>query len=225
MRLTEIENIIGYAFKNKTLLERAFIHSSYANEHGVESYDRLEFLGDGVLDLIIAEMLYFAGNDEGDMTVKRSLVVSSAPLEECVTDMGLDKFIIYGEGESKQPHRHRKVLSDIYEAVLGAIYLDGELTEARKFVRNTLESRMSEILRKTDMKNYKGELQEYCQANHLGEVTYTTVTRKGPDHAPVFTVEVGIGGKILASAEGTSTKAAQRSAAKTALEILSKDRI
>lgn len=223
MRIDKIENIIGYAFKDKTLLERAFIHSSYANEHNIESYDRLEFLGDGVLGLIVAESLYFVGENEGDMTVKRSLIVSSRPLEDCITELGLDKFLIFGEGESKQVHAHRKVLSDVYEAILGAIYLDGGLNSARKFVTATLGERITEVLQKEETQNYKGELQEYCQAHRLGDVRYYTVDCKGPDHAPQFTVEVSIGGKVYAKNTGLSTKEAQRSAAKSALEILTRD--
>lgn len=99
------EKIIGYAFKNKTLLERAFIHSSYANENNVESYERLEFLGDGVLGLIVAELLYEGSGDEGVMTVRRSRIVSSGPLEDATEKMGLDEFIQYGKGDARRTIR------------------------------------------------------------------------------------------------------------------------
>ena len=121
----KIEEIIGYAFGNVELLGRAFVHSSYAHEHGTESYDRLEFLGDGVLGLVVAEKLYDEGRDEGVMTQQRARIVGTRPLEAAAEELGLEQYIRFGEGEKKQPHKHRKVLADVFEAVIGAIYLDG----------------------------------------------------------------------------------------------------
>ena len=218
--LNEIEKIIGYAFKDKTLLERAFIHSSYANERGVESYERLEFLGDGVLGLIVAEKLYGTDNDEGDMTEKRARIVSSEPLENATDALGIGGFMMFGAGESRQTHTRRKVYADLFEAVTGAIYLDGGYADAKSFVFRALGDRIDETMKCGDAGNSKGDLQEYCQAEKLGDVEYELIERGGKPHEPVFSVCVKIGGKKYGEGKGCRIKDAEREAAKNTLEIL-----
>lgn len=218
--LNEIENIIGYAFKDKTLLERAFVHSSYANERGIESYERLEFLGDGVLDLIVTERLYGTDDDEGAMTEKRARIVSSPPLEDAVEKLGLGKFLKFGEGESRQPHSQRKVLADLFESIVGAIYLDGGYEDAKTFVFAVLGDRIDETVKSRKSDNDKGALQEYCQAERLGDVKYEVLARGGKPHSPQFTIGVTVGGKSYAQGQGCRIKDAEREAAKKALEIL-----
>lgn len=218
--LNKIEEIIGYAFKDKTLLERAFIHSSYANERGEQSYERLEFLGDGVLGMIVAEKLYGTESNEGDMTEKRARIVSSAPLENATQVLGIGQYIKFGAGESKQSHTRRKVLADLYEAITGAIYLDGGYEEARSFVFRTLGNLIEETIKRPFDGNSKGELQEYCQAKKLGAIDYPLISRGGKPHEPSFTVGVTVGGKKYAEGKGCRIKDAEREAAKIALEIL-----
>ena len=214
------EKIIGYAFKNKTLLERAFIHSSYANENNVESYERLEFLGDGVLGLIVAELLYERSGDEGVMTVRRSRIVSSGPLEDATEKMGLDEFIQYGKGERMQDHTDSKVHADVFEAVLGAIYLDGGYERAVAFVTRHLGDAISRAVSSPQI-NHKGILQEYCQADKLGGVEYTLVSEEERDGRPYFVSRVSAGG-VTATGEGRRKRDAEQEAAKSALEKLRK---
>lgn len=220
ININEIESIIGYNFKDKSLLERAFIHSSYAYENKTESYERLEFLGDEVLGLIITERLYYTSENEGNMTEKRARIVSTAPLEDAIETTGLSRFILYGVGEKRQQHKHKKVLADVYEAIIGAIYLDGGFEKAKKFVMRTLHDRVDSIIESNDSGNAKGDLQEFCQAHRLGDIKYNLINRGGTPHDPVFTVNVEIKGKIYAKAEGTRIKYAERNAAQKALEIL-----
>ena len=220
----KIEEIIGYAFGNVELLGRAFVHSSYAHEHDTESYDRLEFLGDGVLGLVVAEKLYDEGRDEGVMTQQRARIVGTRPLEAAAEELGLERYIRFGEGEKKQPHKHRKVLADVFEAVIGAIYLDGGYAAAAAFVTDKLGDRIGDIIGSSESGNAKGDLQEYCQANGLGIAEYRLTGRSGADHAPSFTVCVYVDGKMIAEGRGGRKKDAERDAAKSALKILTSKR-
>ena len=214
-----IEETTGYAFKNKSLLERAFTHSSYANEHGLPSYERLEFLGDGVLGLIIAEKLYKGEGDEGVMTVKRSMIVSSEPLEDAMLEMRLDKYIMFGNGEKKQDHSDSKVLADVFEALLGAIYLDGGYAEACSFIERSLGGRINDVMVSSSPINYKGRLQEYCQARKVGPVVYN-VEESVAEGRPYFTAEVRAAG-VTAAGTGKRKRDAEQNAARSALEKLS----
>ena len=217
---TQKEKIIGYAFKDKDLLERAFVHSSYANEHRIPSYERLEFLGDGVLGLIVAEKLYRSSGDEGVMTVRRSLIVSSEPLEDVTEKSGLGEFIKFGNGEKCHDHSESKVYADVFESVLGAIYLDGGYAEAVRFVDRMLGERICEVMRAGKSENSKGDLQEYCQQKKCGEIRYETVSEGKKDGRPYFTVCVYVGDKRIADGDGYRKKDAEHEAARYALKIL-----
>ena len=214
------EKIIGYAFKDKNLLERAFIHSSFANEHRVPSYERLEFLGDGVLGLIIAEKLYRASGDEGVMTVRRSLIVSSEPLEDVTESSGLGEFIKFGNGEKSHDHSDSKIYADVFESVLGAIYLDGGYNEAVRFVDKMLGERIHEVMSSGKNKNQKGELQEYCQSEKLGPIKYVTAGEETRNNRPYFRVFVYVNGEKIAAGSGYRKKDAEHDAARSALKIL-----
>ena len=219
--INKVEQLIGYAFTHKSLLERAFVHASYANEHGIPSYERLEFLGDGVLGLIIAELLYKTGGDEGVMTVRRSMIVSSDPLEDATRRAGLDHFILYGNGERANDHSDSKVLADVFEAVLGAIYLDGGYKAASDFVCRLLGERINEVAFGSDSINYKGRLQEYCRAHKLGDVVYELLCETDKNGRPYFCSRVTAGG-VTAEGEGRRKKDSEKNAAKYALEKLAK---
>ncbi len=211
------EEKIGYTFKDKALLRRCFVHSSYANEHGEESNERLEFLGDSIVNFVVAEYLFQTyGSDEGTLTHKRTEFVSSRPLAETVRAMGLDRFLIKGNGEIHR-ETNGKMCEDLFEAVVAGIYLDGGLANAEKFIRSNL-IRSGSVM-KEDIKDCKGSLQEYVQKNKLGTISYAETARSGPDHARQFTCAVALNGKVLASGSGTSKKQAEQCAAEKALAL------
>ena len=160
-QITEIENLIGYSFRDKGLLETAFTHSSYCNEHKAESNEKLEFLGDSVLNFAIAELLYLMSlEDEGAMTVSRASIVSREPLSAAVEKLGLLKYLRVGEGVKHVRNWSTKFKSNLFEAVLGAIYLDGGMESAKHFVYNHLGREIA----KTAATDSKSRLQEYKQA-------------------------------------------------------------
>lgn len=210
--MQEVENIIGYSFKNKDLLNQAFIHSSYGNEFSVECYEKLEFLGDSVLSLVISEELmnHFCFK-EGEMTKLRANIVSSKNLSGIIENLGLDKYIKFGKSMKNQ-HNLPSVNGDIFESVLGAIYLDSGFNKAKEFV-----------LRNIDVKNYlnvkndyKTMLQEIVQSDG-GKICYNTNQVENENN---FLAEVLINGIVVATAISTSKKLAETKAAEIALKKL-----
>ena len=215
----DCEEKIGYSFKDKLLLRTCFTHTSYSNEHGEESNENLEFLGDSILNFTVAEYLFKAhSGDEGDMTKRRAELVSTEPIGEAVRRMGLDEFLLVGEGEKNRKPK-LNMCADLFEAVVAGIYLDGGEERAKKFIYDNLLSV------KTPLKNIcdnKTKLQEFVQSVKGGAIEYVLLKKEGPDHSPKFTSAVFVGGNNIASGEGTSKKNAEQSAAGKALEILSK---
>lgn len=186
--ISDIERIIGYTFRNKSLLKRCFIHSSYTNEHkDVENNERLEFLGDAVLELIFSEKLYREGDDEGTMTDKRQRCVSDVALSAAVKKLGLDKYLIRG----RSSYVGKKAVPSLFEAIAAGIYLDGGYDEAKKFVLSNVEYRGG--------MNYVGKLQELMQSMGKPLPVYECINKSGEDNSPVFTMRV--------SADGTSCSA------------------
>lgn len=209
MDLKKIESIIGYTFRNPELLKVALTHASYANEHGGESYERMEYLGDAVIQLFVSERLYGMGGDEGIMTQRRQQLVSAEPLEEAVKRLGLDNYLIHAGGKENVG---KKAISSIFESVTAAIYLDGGAKEARRFVISNL------FFEEGGDRNYKGELQELLQA-HGSRPFYTLLSKSGEDHAPVFSVKAEADGKV-AEGTGKSRKTAEQNAAKAMLSLM-----
>lgn len=211
---SEIEQKIGYTFRDKRLLETCFTHASYAGEHGCESNERLEFLGDALLGFLVADALYRAGGErEGEMTARRIRCVSAAPLESAVRASGLEKYLRISAGMRGDPGK--KAVSSLFEAIVAAVYLDGGIAPAQKFVAAYLPpAQQAEP-------NYKGELQEYLQGRHLPRAAYELVRREGEDIAPVFTVQASAAGKS-AVGTGKTVRAAEKSAAKQLLQCLKK---
>lgn len=210
--MQEVENIIGYSFCNKDLLNQAFIHSSYGNEFSVECYEKLEFLGDSVLSLIISEelMQHFSFK-EGEMTKLRAYIVSSKNLSKIIENLGLDKFIKYGKSMKNQ-HNLPSINGDIFESVLGAIYLDGGFDNAKKFVLSNIN-----VKNYLDIKNdYKTMLQEVVQ----GEGNKISYNANQVENENNFLAEVLINGIVVASAISTSKKDAETKAAEIALKKL-----
>ena len=204
----EAERRLGYTFADRRLLETCFTHASYASEHGCASNERLEFLGDAVLDFLVADELYAAGGaSEGEMTARRIRYVAAQPLAEAVRRAGLDAFLLHVGAPGE------KAVSSLFEALTAGIYLDGGLDAARAFVRAKL------LVAADSEPNYKGDLQEWLQARGLPTAAYETLSREGATHAPLFTVRAA-GGGVSAVGRGGSLRAAQKDAAKKLLDRL-----
>ena len=222
MKFTEFENIIGYEFKNKAYLETALTHSSYANEKHLsrDCNERLEFLGDSVLGVITAEYFYhnLAHLPEGEMTKKRAACACEKSLCEFARKINLGKYMLLGKGEEHTGGRNRaSVLADAFEAVIGAIYLDGGLENARKFVLDFVKEAAAKQM---SFKDYKTELQEIIQKNPAEQLTYVLVGESGPDHDKRFEVEVRLNSNVMGCGIGKSKKLAEQEAARQALELM-----
>lgn len=220
------EKKLGYSFKDKMLLRQCFTHASYANEHTGKDNELLEFFGDSIIEFVVTEYLYKnALGDEGDLTQKRAELVSKTPLLNMVKKMGLYEFVLLGRGQNKNHNLEEKLYSSLYEAVVAGIYLDGGIASARKFIKDTLiaEYERTQNKSKTSFKaEVKSQLQEYVQKHKLGTIAYETLYKKGPDHAPEFSVAVTLNGNELAQAIGQSKQKAQANAAQKALERIKK---
>ncbi len=219
-----LEHNLGYSFKNESLLTNALTHSSYANEvrNGVHSNERLEFLGDSVLSVIVADYLYkaFKNLPEGELTKLRASLVCEKALCQFSRELGLGEFLLLGKGEEKGGGRERNsILADAFEAVLAAMYLDGGMEIARKHVMRFI---LPELTHTDDevFKDYKTALQEIIQRNPEESVTYILTNEKGPDHDKVFEVEVHLNSNVIGKGKGKSKKAAEQAAAKEALTLM-----
>ena len=212
---------IGYEFKNKKLLDVALTHISLANEKNIESNQRLEFLGDSILSFVVAEYIYnkFANLAEGRLTEVRAEAVCERSLAEAAKKMDLGSAVKFGKSESGVGADKPSILCDTYEAVLGAIYLDGGIEPARKWIMNNLKDTIEDA-KLVHFHNYKSEIQNYFQKRDKGTdvVTYTLVERKGPDHMPVFKVNAVYRGNIIGTGSGKNLKSAEQAAAKVAAE-------
>ncbi len=213
---------IGYEFKDKSLLKCAFTHISYANENNTESNQRLEFLGDSVLSFVVAEKLYetYPKADEGELTQMRAALVCEKSLSQKAKELGLQNKIVFGKSESKSDGQNKaSILCDTFEALLGAIFLDGGTDVAREWVLKIFEGDFENI-KTDDLTNYKSELQSYYQKKEKrrGMVSYELKERKGPDHSPIFSVAVMVDGKVMGEGTGKSMKEAEQLAAKEALK-------
>ncbi len=219
-----LEKKLGYKFNNITLLKNALTHSSYANEvrNGQTSNERLEFLGDSVLSVIVADYLFenFKTIPEGELTKLRASLVCEKSLCAFSREIDLGKFLLLGKGEEKGGGRKRdSILADAFEAVLAAIYLDGGMEAARKHV---LRFVLPELEHKEDgcFKDYKTALQEIIQRNPEESVTYILKGESGPDHNKVFEVEVHLNSNVIGKGKGKNKKQAEQMAAKQALELM-----
>ena len=215
----QLETIIGYKFKNPELLEIALTHTSYANESRtpVKHNERLEFLGDSVLQIVSADYLFhaYADRPEGDLTRIRASLVSEGALFQFAQEIGLGEYLRLGRGEERCGGRTRpSVVSDAFEAVIAALYLDGGMEAARNFILPFITEG------KTAEDDYKTRLQEVVQQDPSAVLKYEVTGETGPDHNKQFTVCVWRNGELLAEGRGRSKKAAEQHAAKVALEKL-----
>ncbi len=222
--LEDLEARIGYRFQDPSLLVKALKHRSYVyarQESGIESNERLEFLGDAVLDLLVAEYLFcdFRDKREGDLTQMKSLVVSRQVLAKKARQIDLGKFILLspeerGAGGDQQP----SILCDAFEALLGALYLDGDLASCRRFVAAHVLDDFHDLIQRDDYVNFKSKLLEHTQGQGNGHPRYLVQAEEGPDHDKIFSVEVSITGERIGRGQGRSKKEAQQMAAKDALQ-------
>lgn len=219
-----LQQKLGYKFNNIKLLENALTHSSYANEvrNGQTSNERLEFLGDSVLSIIVAEYLFtnFKNIPEGELTKLRAALVCEKSLCVFSRELELGKFLRLGRGEEKGGGRERdSILADAFEAVLAAMYLDGGMSVAKNHVLRFVKE---ELNNKDDysFKDYKTALQEIIQRNPEESVTYILKSESGPDHNKVFEVEVHLNSNVIGVGKGKNKKQAEQMAAKQALELM-----
>ena len=223
MQIQDIEKSIGYTFKNRELLKRALTHTSYAYENGVESNEKLEFLGDSVLEFISSKYLYgkYPELREGEMTKVRATVVCEKSLYKVAKMHNFSDFLYLGRSEPKSGGSQRPaILADSVEAVIAAIFMDGGIIPAEKFIIDNLKNEIEEATKHVGDKDYKTVLQEKLQAHGEVKIEYEILQEKGPDHDKTFEAEVKCNGKVLAKGEGKSKKEAHMEAAKKALENL-----
>ena len=224
-KIEKLEQIIGYSFKDKMLVKRALTHTSISNEQKINKngdYERLEFLGDAVLELLSSEYIYLTNETmgEGAMTKLRAAIVCEPSLAQCANAFGLSEFIFLGKGESAMGGRKRdSIVSDVLEALIGALYLDGGMEEAKKFIHKYI---LIDIKNKEVMYDAKSSLQELVQKNKAGQIKYILLSENGPEHDKEFQCAVEIDGKQMGIGIGRNKKEAEQKAAAEALFELKK---
>ena len=223
--LADLESCIGYRFADHALLEQALTHSSHANERSAEDrppdYERLEYLGDAVLEMVVSDFLFrhFEDLPEGVLTRHRAVLVCEDALYNAAKEVALAGYIRLGRGEEVTGGRDKKsIVADVLEALIGALYLDGGLPQASAFIHRFVLSNVSAKLRADD--DYKSKLQEYAQRTSREELTYRLAHEEGPEHNKTFTSAVYWGDRFLAEGTGKNKKASQQEAAKAALKVL-----
>ena len=220
MNLENLEENIGYHFKNKELLKNALTHTSYAYEHHVASNEKLEFLGDSILEFVSSEFMYnkYTNLKEGEMTKVRATVVCEKSLYKIAKLHNFSDFLLLGKSEVMTGGNKRPaILADSVEAVIAAIFIDGGLEEAKRFIIKNLDKEIDIATKNVGKKDYKTVLQEELQKNGDVKIEYTIIKETGPDHDKRFEAEVSLNGKVLATGKGKSKKEAEMQAAKKAM--------
>lgn len=222
--IEQFENIIEYRFDNKDYILEALTHSSYSNENkDYEFNERLEFLGDSVLSIIVSEYLFKEETSlpEGELTKLRANIVCEESLSDAAYEINLGEHMLLGKGEEATGGRERiSILADAFEAVIAAIYLDGGLESARTFVLKYMENIILDSRKGKIFRDYKTHLQEILQGKGENNIWYKLVDEKGPDHNKRFVMEVGTNDTVLGTGEGKSKKEAEQLAARVALKEL-----
>ena len=219
-KLLELEGKIGYKFHDKTLLKQAITHSSFANEQKINKlkhYERLEFLGDAVLELVSSDFLFeeHPQMQEGQLTKLRASIVCEPSLAFCAKDLNLADYILLGKGEEATGGRERdSIVSDVMEAVIGALFLDGGMEPAKAYIHRYI---LSDLENKQLFFDSKTNLQEYAQGVLKSDICYNLLKETGPEHDKIFEVEVVIGHKVCGHGKGRTKKAAEQQAAYEAL--------
>lgn len=225
MELSDFENSIGISFKNKNLLKQALVHRSYLNENpklGLEDNERMEFLGDAVLELVITEYLYNSyKNPEGDLTAWRSSLVNSKMLSEIASKLAINDYLFLSKGETKDTGRARTyILANAFEALIGAVYLDQGYEVARAFISSQLIPRLEEVIEGKLYKDAKSFFQEEAQERKGVTPVYKLISDWGPDHDKHFKIGVYLLENCIAEGEGKSKQEAEQDAAKNALKAM-----
>ncbi len=219
------EKQLGVKFKNKDLLTQAFTHRSYVNENTKLAHghnERLEFLGDAVLELIVTDYLYenYPSQNEGELTAYRSALVNAVIISEVASEINMNDFLLLSKGEAKDMGKARMyILANTYEAFLGALYLDQGYEIARDFVLDTLVPKITKIIKKKLYRDGKSLIQEKAQEIVGVTPSYKVISAIGPDHDKQFVIGVYIGNELIAEGKGKSKQEAEQSAAREALEV------
>jgi ribonuclease-3 len=227
--IRELEDIIGYRFRNKTLLVQALKHRSFTARNGEErkySNERLEFLGDSVLNFLTGKYFYenFSDKHEGDLTKMRSIIVSGENLSETARKIDLGRFILVGDFEDRTGGRDKdSILEDCIEALVGAVFIDGGIEKASVLVNKLILNEADEIILTKKHSNYKSELLELVQSKGYPPPTYELINSEGPEHDKIFTVSVIVDGNVLAEGTSNSKKKAEQEASAKALDIAEKN--
>ena len=221
--IKDLENAIGYQFRNITLLQNALAHSSYANERwhdSLMSNERLEFLGDSILGMVVAEHLYrnFPDRPEGELTRMRADMVCEQSLAAVANQLGLGGHLLLGHGEEQGGRTRPSILADAVESVIAAAFLDGGMDAAAGIIRRFILTNVP--VTKLHNKDYKTGLQELVQQKKNQVLSYALVGESGPDHDKSFLVEVSLNGKVVGKGSGSSKKRAEQDAARSAMEAL-----
>lgn len=226
MEISKLEKLIKYEFKNKDFLKEALTHRSYLNENPSWKFqhnERLEFLGDAVLELIVTEILFdkYPKYDEGQLTTFRAALVNYQMLASVSKEFSLEKFLLLSHGEAKDMGRARDViLANAFESLVGAIYLDGNYKQVKEFIERFVMPHLEEVIEKGLYRDAKSLLQEKTQADLKLTPAYKVLEEVGPDHKKLFTVGVYFGDKLITTGKGLSKQDAEVEAAKKALQNL-----
>ena len=224
MSMTVLEENLRYTFTNPNLLTQALTHSSYASEHHAADNERLEFLGDSLLEVIVSSYLFINCPDlsEGGLSKIRGKIVSTRNLYKIAQKFNLGEYLLLGKGEEQTKGRERESnLVNALEAVIGAVFLDSQYETTQKVVLDILEGEIEDGF---SIDNYKGKLQETCQKYYQRKPVYRVVSSKGLEHKKIFTVEVTMNAEVIGSGMGRNKKEAQQVAAKEALERIGRNR-
>jgi len=222
MDFDKISKKIKYKFFNTDLLVSALTHPSFDNKK-IANYERLEFLGDSILNLAVTEYLYdhFPNKDEGSLTEKRAELINKNILYQACLDLNIKNHIILGQSIERNSDKTMvKLLSNVYESIIGAIYIDSKYSNAYKFINYSL---LEKIKKFSIIENYKGQLLERCNELSISGPNYKTIKSEGPDHTKTFTIQLSIKGYKEIIETGTSIKEAEKKAAKKGLQLIQKD--
>lgn len=223
MEFGQFETKIGHAFKKKELLEQAFTHRSYLNENrsiGREHNERLEFLGDAVLELVVTEFLFakYPEKPEGDLTAYRAALVNTVSIAGAASALGMNEYLLLSRGEARDTGRARQIiLANAFEALIGALYLDSGYAASKNFIAEQLFHKTDEVVEKRLWQDAKSRLQEIAQEKHGVTPTYKLMDQSGPDHNKIFVIGAYIGDEKIATGEGRSKQEAEQDAAQKAL--------
>ncbi len=217
--IPKLETLLGYTFIDKTHLLSAVTHRSYLNEnrHATQEHnERLEFLGDAVLELVVTDFLFrkYPEKPEGELTAVRAAIVNTVSLADASTRMGINDYLLMSKGESKDMGRARQyILANVFEALVGALYLDQGYDVANDFIAKHLFAKTEQIVEKRLWQDAKSRFQELAQEHHSTTPTYQTLSQEGPDHDRVFTVGVFLGKELIAEGQGRAKQEAEQQAA------------